>query len=335
MASTGTTDLRPTTIRGFEHYPTAELRIDQLVTPLVPRLAGQSGEDGEDTIAELKSRLLQGGAIAAAVPIPVVVEESNLVIDGWLSVEAHRAIALSDGSIRVQVRLFPGTELEALEMLFDAEQRFPRRHTRDERIEALRRFHFDHPDVSRKAVTPIFHLRHDVVTRVFNEVDALANHTPGVVKSDGKIYPAVGPRPRSAESAAPSSLVPSQEDLAYEQMLDTAAAHFVAHPAASLAEAATELKLPIAAVEEAREREKLRDSLATLDAGAVPGLVAGQMDSAVKELTAKLKPEIATYALLETNLDAAGRHLRDHLDEATRAELETACRCILRGLEIE
>ena len=127
-------------------------------------------------------------------------------------------------------------------------------------------------------------------------------------------------------------LAPSQEDLAYEQMLDAAAAHFVAYPDASLAEAATELKLPIAAVEEARERQKLRDSLATLDAAPIE-TDPTRLTEAVQVATARLKPEITTYAALESNLVATGSHLRDHLDETTRVELADACRSILRGLE--
>jgi hypothetical protein len=337
LSPTGTTDLRLTTISSFEHYPLGELRIDQLTAPLVPRLAAQSGEDQDATIAELKSRLLRGNAIAATVPVPVVVEESNLVIDGWLSVEAYRAISLTDGSIRVPVRLFPGTELEALQKLFEAEERFPRRHTREERIAALRRFHLEHPEVPRKTVAPIFHLRHDVVSQIFNEVDELANRTTAVIRSDGTPYPAAASRPRRVETSDSKSetmLTPSREDLAYEKMLDEAAAHYIEHPAASLAEAAAELNLPIAAVEEARERHHLRTSLATLDAAATanPDFAVEQLDSAVKELTAKLKPEIATYAQLETSLAASGSHLRDHLDEATRAELVAACRSILDGL---
>lgn len=334
MTPTGTTEQQLTTIAGFEHFPVGELRIDQLTTPLVPRLATQSGEGSEDTIAELKTRLLQGNG--AAVPLPVVLEENNLVIDGWLSVEAYRAISLTDGSIRVPVRLYPGTELEALQKLFDAEERFPRRHTRAERIEALRRFHFEHPEVPRKTVAPIFHLRHDVISQIFNEVDARANRAPAVIRSDGTSYPAAAARPRRVEPPVepPAVLTPSSADLAYEKMLDQAAAHYAAHPETSLAEAAAALNLPIAAVEEAREREHLRASLAALDATTAvdPGLALEKLDSAVKELTAKLKPEIATYALLETNLAAAGSHLRDHLDEPTRVELAAACRSILDGL---
>lgn len=263
MTPTDSTDLRPTTIKIFERYPIVELRMDQLTAPLVTRLTAQFGEDNDDMIAELRSRLLQGGAIAATVPIPVVVEESYLVIDGWLSVEAYRAISLTDGSITVPVRLFPGTNLAALEKLFEAEEGLPTRHTRKERIAALRSLHFNHPEVSREAVTPIFRLHYDVVSKVFNEIDELANCAPLVFRSDSQSCPPRAPRQRRGKTTleSPAALSPSAADLAYKQMLDTAAAHYIAHPEASLEEAATALRLPIAAVEEAREREELRSPI--------------------------------------------------------------------------
>ena len=332
MVETTTDELRPTSIKRFEQCAIGERRIDELVTRLVPRRDDESGEDLEETIDELKSRLLQGGAVAAAVPIPVVLEETNTVIDGWLTVEAYRALALSDGSIPVKVRLFPGAEIEAVELLLTAEKRFSRRHTRTERMEALRRFHFNHPEVPKKTLAEAFHLQRTLVVQICNDIDARAERTPNITRSNGKPYTLPTPAAADTPPAPPRRLVPSQEDIEYEQMLDKAASHFVAHPDASLTEAAASLKLPLAAVEEARERQKLRDSLAALDAGQIE-VDPSRLDKAVQAATERLKPEITTYARLESNLVATGSHLRDHLDEITRVELAEACRSILRGLE--
>jgi hypothetical protein len=135
--------------------------------------------------------------------VPTVHRETMCVMDGWLSVEAARSVSRNNDKALVRVYLFEGDLGEAYEKLFDVESRLARRHTRDERLAAMRTYFLEFPKTPKAVLARRFHLGNAIVSSVVREMQ----EDYGVVeveRSNGRIQPAARPTVAAPEPAPPA-----------------------------------------------------------------------------------------------------------------------------------
>ena len=181
----------------------AEVPLGSLREPLVARSESGSAEDCRAIVEELALCLVRGGRDAVSVPVPTVHRETMCVMDGWLSVEAARSVSRNNDKALVRVYLFDGDLGEAYEKLFDVESRLARRHTRAERLAAMRAYFLEFPKTPKAVLARRFHLGNALVSSVVREMQ----EDYGVVeveRSNGRIQPAARPTVAAPEPAPPA-----------------------------------------------------------------------------------------------------------------------------------
>ena len=178
----------------------AEVPLGSLREPLVARSESGSAEDCRAIVEELALCLVRGGRDAVSVPVPTVHRETMCVMDGWLSVEAARSVSRNNDKALVRVYLFDGDLGEAYEKLFDVESRLARRHTRAERLAAMRAYFLEFPKTPKAVLARRFHLGNALVSSVVHEMQEDYGVSE-VERSNGRTQPAARVTAAAADPA--------------------------------------------------------------------------------------------------------------------------------------